>query len=370
MFQRIIQFIKKEAVLSLSIFFAAISMLLVPPDSFYLHYLDLRVLCLMFCLMTVIAGFEVEGVFSVLSQKVLSGGGSIRRLYYILVFLPFFSSMLVTNDVALLTFVPLALLVLTKVCAPWQLMYTVSLQTIAANLGSMLTPVGNPQNLFLHSFYQLDSADFFSVTAPVVLLSLLLLLLSGLPLRGGTVTLTFDRPARLLSSRRVWVYALLFLFCLLAVFRVIPYPAVTALILAVMLYLDRGVLKRVDYSLLLTFVCFFIFAGNLSRLDALKNFLRPLLEQHTMPVSLLVSQVISNVPAAVLLAPFTADSRGLILGSNLGGLGTLVASLASLISFRLYLRLPQSKALPFLAVFTAANLIFLLLLLGFCLCLL
>ncbi len=347
--------LRREAVLCIAAFCAVCSMPFVPPDREYLGYFDLRVLCLLFCLMAVVLGMQQCGFFAALAQRLLSGRRQVRLLLLVLVLLPFFCSMLVTNDVSLITFVPFAILVLGLTGRRDLLIRTVVLQTLAANLGSMATPVGNPQNLFLYACYRLTPGQFFPAVLPLALTSLLALSAAALWTRRETVEVHFREQVRLdRAGLRLW--AGLFACCLLSVFRVLHYGLLAAAVLLCMAAFAPRLLPKVDYSLLLTFACFFVFAGNLGRIAPVREALTALLSQSTLISSALASQVISNVPAAVLLSGFTGDWRGLLMGVNVGGLGTPIASLASLISLRLYLRAEGARALPFLAAFTLANL--------------
>lgn len=351
----VVKWCRQEAVLCVAVLCALLSMPAVPPDVDYLGYVDLRVLCMLFCLMAVVQGFQYCGAFGVLAQRLLSGRRQLRLLMLGLVLLPFFSSMLVTNDVSLITFVPFTVLVLGLLGRQDLLAWTVVLQTLAANLGSMATPVGNPQNLFLYSRYGLSPGAFFSAVLPPALLSFLGLAAAALFTGHETIEVKFCAQARLSHPRLLFVYLVLFLLCLLSVFRVLHYAALTALVLLCLLAFSKKLLFRVDYGLLFTFVCFFVFAGNMGRIPAVRNFLTGLMKSSALISSVLTSQLISNVPAAVLLSGFTGQWRALLLGVNLGGLGTPIASLASLISLKLYLKTPDARPLRYLALFTLAN---------------
>lgn len=350
-------FFRQEPVLVISFVCAAASMVFVPPSPAYGTYFDWKVLSLLFCLMAVVAGFQECGVFSVLSQKLLSGRKKLRMVSVILVLLPFFSSMLITNDVALITFVPFTILVLPLIQRRQYLVYLIVLQTIAANLGSMATPVGNPQSLFLYAKFQLSAGEFFRIMLPLVLLSFLCLLAGALLIKGETIQVEFSSREKLRNPKRLWLFCVLFALSLLCVFHVLPYPWVLGAVILSLLLFDRPLFAQVDYGLLLTFICFFVFAGNMGSIAEIQNFLNGLLERSAMLTSILASQVISNVPAAVLLSGFTEDARGLLVGTNLGGLGTLIASLASLISFKYYIRMEDAKPLRYLGVFTGLNLL-------------
>ena len=349
-------FFRREPVLVISALAAVLSMLAVPPSAAYIEYIDLRVLCLLFCLMAVVDGLKGCGLFAVLAQRLLTGRGSLRRVSMILVLLPFFTSMLVTNDVSLITFVPFAVLILNAIGRTDRLIPIVALQTVAANLGSMATPVGNPQNLFIYAKYSLGAGEFFGAVLPVAGLSLVLLVAAVAFGPKDGIEVNFGERAEITHKKRLALCVLLFIVCLLAVMRVVHYGLVTGLVFLTLLVADRAALKQVDYCLLLTFVFFFVFAGNIGNIPAVNDALTGMLSGSTFFTSLLASQVISNVPAAVLLGSFTQDWRGLLLGTDVGGLGTLIASLASLISFKLYCAVPGARAGKYLAWFTIANL--------------
>ncbi|MBR5021784.1 MAG: anion permease [Oscillospiraceae bacterium] len=353
--RKIKEFLKKETVLCIAALCAAATMLLVPPDREYLHYIDWRVLCLLLCLMAVVAGFKSLGAFDWLTYQLLRRIKSGRVLGVTLVLLPFFCSMLVTNDVALIVFVPFTLALLESLGCAGSMIPVIVLQTVAANLGSMATPVGNPQNLYLYAAYSLEAGEFFSVVLPLTLVSLAGLTVASLPVLPRALPEQKLEEARILSARRMGIYAGLFVLCLLTVFRIVPYPVTTAVVVAALFLADKKLLKEIDFMLLLTFVCFFVVSENLGRVEAVREFLQSLLEKSTLLTAVGASQVISNVPAAVLLSAFTEQWRELLAGVNIGGLGTPIASLASLITMKLYLRWPGAKIGKFLLVFTAAN---------------
>jgi len=353
----ILMWIKGEAVLCIAAVCALVSMLFVPPSIEYLAYIDVRVLCLLFCLMTVVLGFQACGLFDVLAQKMLEGERRNRAVYLMLVMLPFFVSMLVTNDVALITFVPFTVLVLELVQRRDMLIRIVVLQTVAANLGSMATPVGNPQNLFLYANYELSAGQFFGLLVPPTLVSLVLLAIASILVKGETIHVTFLEKTRLRETKKLVIYGVLFGFCLLSVFKILHFGLLTLIVALAFFVLDRELLKKVDYSLLLTFICFFIFSGNLGELPAVQELLGGMLQKNTLLTSIAASQVISNVPAAILLSGFTDNWKELLLGVDVGGLGTPIASLASLISLKLYMKAEGAQPMKYMIVFTVANLI-------------
>ena len=355
MLNRIGAFVKKETVLCVAAVCAVLTMFLVPPDREYWGYIDFRVLCLLLSLMAVVAGFQACGAFRWLTYQLLRRIRSGRILGVTLVMLPFFSSMLVTNDVALLVFVPFTLGLLAQLGCTGAVIPMLVLQTVAANLGSMATPVGNPQNLFLYASYNLGPAEFFGVTLPLTAISLVCLIAASIPVLPRALPQLDLQQEDIQGKGKLLTYGILFVLCLLTVFRVIHYGVMTALVLIVIAIADRKLLKELDIALLATFVCFFVVSENLGRVDAVRNFLQTLLGRSTLLTSVATSQVISNVPAAVLLSAFTQQWKELLQGVNIGGLGTPIASLASLITLKLYLRHPGCKALKFLGVFTLAN---------------
>ena len=350
----ILRFARREPVLLVAALAAAVSCCFVPPDRAYLDYVDFRTLALLYALMLVVAGLRDAGAFTRLAHEVCSRSGGARSMGTLLVALSFFSSMLITNDVALLTFVPFAVVLLGMTGRREDLILVVVLQTVAANLGSMLTPVGNPQNLYLYSYYGLSAGDFFRITLPVWLLSLALVLALCLLLPKGRLTAFLGEQPEL-ERGKLTLYLALFAACLLAVFRVIGWPVMLAAVVCALLLLDRRMLLRADFMLLLTFAAFFVFAGNLARLGSVDRLLRTLLAGREYAAALLASQVISNVPAALLLAGFTDNARALLLGVDVGGLGTPIASLASLISLKLYSATGEARVGKYLLVFTAVN---------------
>ena len=358
---RVRSFIRREPVLCAATAAAAVSCFFVPPDGTYLGYIDFRTLALLYALMTVVAGLGKAGLFTSLAHGLCVRAGSTRAIGGMLVMLCFFSAILITNDVALLTFVPFAVVVLTMADRGQDLIRVVVLQTVAANLGSMLTPVGNPQNLYLYSYYDMSAGAFFAATGPVWLASLALLALCCMSLPKAPIRPQLGQAPGL-DRKLLALYGALFALCLTTVVRLVPWPVMLAGVIAAAAALDRRTLLRADFMLLATFVAFFIFAGNLARIGAVDALLRRLLAGREYLTGLLTSQVISNVPAALLLSGFTDNARALLLGVNVGGLGTPIASLASLIGLKLYSRSEGARTGRFLAEFTAVNMALLLIL--------
>lgn len=349
-------FIKREPVVSISWVLALISMPFVPPSLSYLQYIDWKVLGCLFALMLVVAGLRKMYFFTKLSTILLQFSHNPRQVATMLVGLTFFSSMAITNDVALITFVPLTIVVFSLCNETKPILMTVVLQTVAANVGSSLTPVGNPQNLFMYSYYALPIKTFLLTMFPLVSSGALLLcvLLHSIPSQSKDFHMQIQEVPQL-DKKMLLRYLLLFLLSIGAVFNVVPWYLA---VVVVIVFSEKILLKNVDYSLLLTFIGFFIFVGNLGELEYVKKALQSILLGKEFLTSLLASQMISNVPATLLLSQFTDNGRQLLLGVNAGGCGTLIASMASVISFTCYTHYKPSDVGRYLFVFTWVNILF------------
>lgn len=359
-----ISFIKKEAVLTVALLLAFVSAFLVKPSMQYVSYLDFRVLVLLFSLMLVVSGFQSLGVFRMLGERLCSYVKSLRHLTLVLVGLCFSGSMLITNDVSLITFIPFTLSVFAMIDCEDRLIPVIVLETIAANLGSMLTPIGNPQNLLLFSMSGMTVGTFILYMFPLTLLSFVLIVLCVLKLPDQPVTMHSVSQQEMTGvkqnrqkdmSWRFWIYVILFVVCLGNVFHLYSYWVVGAVVAVVVFLVNRQLFKKVDYSLLLTFIGFFIFIGNMKQMDAINHWILGMIKGNELLAGILVSQVISNVPAAMLLSGFTTDYRALLYGVNIGGLGTLIASMASLISYRCYVKEYPSLKRKYFQIFTKYN---------------
>ncbi|MBQ7103997.1 MAG: anion permease [Anaerotignum sp.] len=365
--EKLITFFKKETILCISGALAVVSAFIIPPDAKYVEYCDIRVLVLLFCLMAVMGGFQQLGVFDRMANLLLARARKMRQLATTLVMLCFFSAMFVTNDVALITFVPFTIMLLERANLREKMIPFIVLQTIAANLGSMLTPVGNPQNLFLYTISGMTMGEFFAVTVPFVVVSYFVLYVFCY-FQGRTPLITEKQ-----EPKKQWsvhdkaflvVLGVLFLLCLLAVFHVASHWSALIIILVWFLFFQKGILKGLDYNLLLTFVFFFVLIGNLGRIPVIRETLQNLLIGREVFVSFFASQFISNVPAAVLLSEFTDRYDLLIAGVNIGGLGTLIASMASLISYKYYAVAEGAKKGRYMLHFTWMNIFFAIILLA------
>ena len=354
---------KNETVFCISFLLAVLSAFAVHPDRMYLSYPDYRTIALLFCLMIIVGGFQSLGIFSMLGHFLLRGAGSIRGLSAILVMLCFFSSMVITNDVALITFVPFTLIVFRMSGRVESVLKLVVLETIAANLGSMATPIGNPQNLYLYSIADFSAGEFLQAVLPYAGLALVMLMAAVLIQRDEPLLDVAGGEENEVQKGKIFRKMIPFLFllmlCLLVVFRVLPYQPVLICVICVVLVVNRKLYLSVDYFLLLTFLCFFIFIGNMKRIPEISGFLVSVVDGKELLMGILTSQIISNVPAAILLSGFSSDLSALLTGVNVGGLGTLIASLASLISFKFFAKEYPDKKGVYMVRFTIWNGIFL-----------
>ncbi|MCR4717952.1 MAG: citrate transporter [Lachnospiraceae bacterium] len=377
MMKKIVNFVKKETVLTVSWILAISSMFLIKPDSRYISYIDFKTLASLWSLMLVVAAFTDLGTFDRIARKMLAKTKYIWQLVSLLVLLPFAFSMFITNDVALLTFVPFSIHIIQMSKRDELIIPVVCYQTVAANLGSMLTPIGNPQNIYLFSLSDMTVAEFITLVLPYICVSILLLMAGIISIKGKRgLVLTSDsfettdknfnptdesEQQNNNSKKYELIYLILFIMAVLAVAfpKIIKYPIVVLVILLVCLLINRKMLVSIDYALLFTFVGFFIFTGNLERIGNVREFLISLVNGHEVLAAILSSQLISNVPAALLLSNFTNKIPDLIIGVNLGGLGTLIASMASLISFKLLAHRRNELKGKYLLYFTLVNIIFL-----------
>ena len=357
-------FAKKNMVMLIALVAAAITCFIVPPDKAYLDYFDFKTLTCLFCVLAVVCALKNIRFFYMLARKIVQVFRNTRMAILALVYITFIGSMLIANDMALLTFLPLGLYVLTSTGKGKHMAFTFIMQNIAANLGGMLTPFGNPQNLYLYTKFQIPNMEFMGIMAPPFILSVTLITLCCIIFVKPEPLEMKDEPMTVPVGRTV-VYLGLFALAIAIVFRGIPYWIGLIVIPAVLIFMDREALRMVDYPLLLTFVFFFVFSGNMARIEAVKNLFSVLLEKSTLFFSVLSCQAISNVPSAILLSQFTEDYKQLLLGVNIGGVGTLIASLASLITFREYTKQNKGKTGYYIALFSAFNFAFMIILAAF-----
>ena len=359
----IYQKLRQNPDLAVALVFAVITSIIAPPaPGDILQRINLPLLGLLLFLMCIVAGLRLSGFFAAIFQHLFQGSASGRSLGRFFIFSCYFSSMFITNDVALIIFVPLAIMVFTEARRIRLMVPTVCWQTIAANLGSMLTPIGNPQNLFIYSHYGLEPLEFLSITAPIVLISGIVIYLATYTLVDYDVSLPVQQNPTL-PWKKIRLLLLLFALCLLHVVHLLSFSLLAIIVLPALTLLNHQLFKEADYKLLLLFALLFIGVGNLSHIEILQSWPAKILSGHEFWVSLLLSQILSNVPATVLLANYTAAYPPLLLGVNIGGLGTIIASMASVISFKAYLQTRFSKPGYYLLTFTVSNLTILILLL-------
>lgn len=352
---------RKNTVLCIAFAAAAVTSCIVPPDAQYIGYFDLKTLTCLFCVLAVVCALKNIKFFTILARKIVDCTGNLRMASLALVYITFIGSMLIANDMALLTFLPLGYFVLSSTGKDKYMAFVFIMQNIAANLGGMLTPFGNPQNLYLYTKFNIPTGEFMQIMLLPFLAAIALITVCCLFLPRESLAIAEECPYKL-QGKRTALYLVLFVLSIVIVFRVIPYWIGLIVIPLVLLFADRDALRKVDYPLLFTFVCFFIFAGNMARIPAVSNLFSELLHKNTLLVSVLSCQVISNVPSAILLSQFTADYPALLLGVNIGGTGTLISSLASLITFREYTSHNPGKAGKYIFLFSLFNFTFLILL--------
>jgi Na+/H+ antiporter NhaD/arsenite permease-like protein len=362
-FRAVKGFVRKNLVMVIAFFAAVITMFIVPPDGQYLQYFDFKTLTCLFCVLAVVCALRNIRFFYVLARKVVRMFKNARMSVLALVYITFIGSMLIANDMALLTFLPLGFFVLSTTRKEKYMAFTFIMQNIAANLGGMLTPFGNPQNLYLYSKFNIPNLEFMRIMAPPFGIAVVMITVCCI-IFVKPEPLSIDNETIHLPTMHTVLYLLLFALSIAIVFRGIPYWIGLIVIPLSLLYLDRKALLEVDYPLLFTFVFFFVFAGNMGRIEAVRQFFSGLLEKNTFLVSVISCQMISNVPTAVLLSQFTADYPALLVGVNIGGVGTLIASLASLITFREYVKNNPGKTIRYVVEYTLFNAAFLVILVG------
>ena len=362
--EKMLPFVKKNAVMCIAFLAALITTIFVPIDKAYLGYFDYKTLTCLFCVLAVVCALKNINFFYILAKKVVQLFKNARLSILALVYITFIGSMLIANDMALLTFLPLGYFVLTTTDKRQYMAFTFIMQNIAANLGGMLTPFGNPQNLYLYTKFNIPNAEFLRIMAPPFVLSVLVITLCCFVfVKPEPLALADEKVA--IDPRKTVLYMVLFALAIIIVFRAVPYQIGLVVIPAVLVFVDRKALKTVDYGLLFTFVFFFVFSGNMARIDAVRRLFSFCLDKSTLLFSVLSCQCISNVPSAILLSQFTDNYPDLLVGVNIGGVGTLIASLASLITFREYVKHNPGKTGYYIKMFSLFNFSFLIVLTGF-----
>ena len=360
---KILDFVSKNIVLVIAAILAIISCFIVKPDAQYLEYFDFKTLTCLFCTLAVICALKNIRFFTITANKIVALTGNTRSLALTLVYITFIGSMFLANDMALLTFLPLGYISLSATKKEKYMAPIFIIQNISANLGGMLTPFGNPQNLYIYAKFNIPTMEFMSIMALPFVLSIILFTVCCLFIPKEALSINNEENDKI-DKKKTAFYLVLFAMTILMVFRVIPYYVCLPIILFSIMIMDKNALAKVDYLLLLTFVCFFLLAGNISRIEVVNTFFSTLLEKNTLLTSILSCQVISNVPSAILLSEFTTNYKELLLGVNIGGVGTLISSLASLITFREYTSHVKGKTAQYVGLFSALNFGFLIVLTG------
>ncbi len=356
-----VDFAKKNAVLMIAATLALASCFIVKPDAEYLGYFDFKTLTCLFCTLAVICALKNIRFFTITAKKIVKCAKNARLLALALVYITFIGSMFLANDMALLTFLPLGYISLSATGKEKYMAPIFIFQNIAANLGGMLTPFGNPQNLYIYTKFNIPTLEFMGIMAIPFILSIVLFTLCCLFIPREALELV-EKTEERTDKKKAIFFLILFAFAILTVFRVVPYYICLPVTFLAVFFTDKKALRAVDYPLLLTFVCFFLLAGNVSRIELVSNFFAGLLEKSTLLTAIGSCQVISNVPSAILLSEFTANYKELLLGVNIGGVGTLISSLASLITFREYTSHVKGKTLSYIGLFSALNFGFLIIL--------
>ena len=360
--EKIINFIKSEVVLSVAIILAIITCFFVPPDKEYLGYFDYSTLICLFCMLAVVAGLKSTNVFELISRKLIGLFHTRRAVIYALVFGTFFFDMIVANDMSLITFLPLTYIVLHSTKNDKYLAFTFIMQTIAANMGGMITPYGNPQNLYLYSYYNINTTEFFSILlVPSITVAVLLWICCAF-IHNEPLKLRKNSKI-IISKKELYIYSILFILVILSIFRVIPYLITLAIVVLTILIVDRKRFKQIDYALIATFFVFFIFSGNIARIPAIKEFISEIVVKNTLLAGIVSCQFISNVPTAIFLSKFTTNYRELLISVNIGSLGILISSLASLITLKEFLKHQPKNFWKYLIMYTIFNTLFLVVLL-------
>lgn len=360
--EKIFNFIKSEVVLTVASVLAIITMFFVPIDKEYLNYFDYNTLICLFCMLAVVAGLKSTNVFELISRKLIGLFHTRRAVIYTLVFGTFFFDMIVANDMSLITFLPLTYIVLHSTKNDKYLAFTFIMQTIAANMGGMITPYGNPQNLYLYSYYNIGTTEFFSILfAQVITVAILLWICCAFV---PNEKLKLRKSSKIIISKKTLiVYAILFVLVILSVFRIVPDLLTLAIVLITILIMDRKRFSQVDYALISTFCVFFVFSGNMARIPQIKEFISEIVVKNTLLAGIVSCQFISNVPTAIFLSKFTQNYRDLLISVNIGSLGILISSLASLITLKEFLKHQPKNFFKYLGMFTIFNTMFLIVLL-------
>lgn len=357
----IINWIKNNVITTIIIILALITCLFVPIDAEYLGYFDYKTLICLTCILISVQCLKDSGFFQYISKKLIYIFKNTKSVILALVMLTFVIDLFLANDMSLITLLPLTYIVLKSTNNMKYFAFTLVLQNIAANMSGMITPHGNPQNIYLYSFYNVPTLEFIKILLPHFLIVMcLLIIIPCLVVKNEPLKLEFNEEKKIDS--KIYIYFIMFILSLLIIFRVIPYVIGLLIVVLLALLFNKSSLKNMDWDLILTFSAFFVFSGNVGRIEFVKDFLLVLLNKSTLITGMLSCQFISNVPSAILLSKFTNDYANLIVAVNIGSLGTMISSLASLITFKHYLK-GENNISTYILTYTAINIVFLVVLL-------
>ena len=326
---RFSDFFKKETILLISVILAIISCFFVYPNPNYLNYINWDTIILLFVIMVIVEILKNLSVFEIMVRKLLTKVKNTRGLVVLLIFTCFFSSIFITNDVSLIIFVPFSILALRKVNRSDLIIFTVSMQTIAANVGCMVLPIGAPHNIVMYTVSKIPFESFFLLLLPYVVVSVIFLAVLSLLIPNERINLPEMSKIRFDSNN-----------------------------------FFKRVFSGVDYCLLLTFIALFILIGNLEHISFFNALFTKWIAGNEVLWGVFASQIISNVPAAILLSGFSSNYEAIIVGINIGGFGTLIASMANLISYKILVRECGEFKIRYLIEFTILNVVLLVILFG------
>ncbi len=356
--EKVLNFVKKEIVLIIALILAIISCFIIPPDREYFSYFEWNTLICLFCMLIVVAGLKNTNFFELVSKKLISIFHTRRAVILALVFGTFIFDLIVANDMSLITFLPLTYLVLHNTKNDKYLAFVFIMQTIAANMGGMITPYGNPQNLYLYSYFNINPAEFISILLGQFFVVAILLFICCCFIKNESLEIKNNENIEI-DKQKLVVYIVLFILVILSIFRVFPSIVALGIVIMSIILIDIERFKYVDYALILTFMAFFVFSSNLARIDFIVNFITNLVNRNTLLAGIISCQFISNVPSAILLSKFTTNYRDLLIAVNVGSLGILISSLASLITLKEFLKHQPRNFLKYLGLFTLFNTLFL-----------
>ncbi len=342
---KVLKFFKNNIIFTIVVVIAAISCFFVPFDKGYLDYFEWNTLACIFLLLLIIAGFANIQFFEKVARIIVKRFKNTRSVIMCLIFVTYVSALINANDMSLLTFLPLAYIVLKYTNNQRYIAFTFIMQNIASNLGGMLVPTGNPQNLYIFSFYKMSLWEFLKIMALPTLMALVLIVIVCMFVKKEPLTYV-DNTNNKLNVKKSIIYGVLYLITLLVVLRVIPWWIAMIVIVIAMAICDWKSFLMVDYTVPLTFVCFFIFSGNMARIPAITNLMESFVDKYTYLTAYISCNLISNVPTAVLLSKFTNNYAHLLVSVNVASLGIIFSSLSGVIALKEYTKVVRKEKMP------------------------